>query len=314
MSCIAVLGGGISGLSTAYYLARLAPKTTQIVLLEGKQRLGGWIQSHRVSPGHYTTPPQNSQDNTNSILFEAGPRSLRPEGTNGAILLDMVHHLNLNDHLLSVPKTDPSSKHRYIYYNGKINTLPTSLSSLLFNKPEIFKSVILAGALEPLRSSRFTKDGEPKDGLEDESMYHFMKRRFNEHTAINLMGSLAHGIYAGDVKQLSIQSTLRVLYEAEKNHGSVVLGMLRGNTNIASMRERGMAVRARDGDPEWFGKMEKMSVLGFKHGMETLPQQLVNYLQSCPNVTIVKNDPVQSIQTIKDDQVKVEANDLCKSV
>lgn len=212
--------------------------------------------------------------------------------------------MNQKDQLLYVPKSDPSSKNRYVYYHDKINTLPTSLSSLLFKKPEIFKSVILAGALEPLRPSRFNQQGEPKDGIEDESMYHFMKRRFNEHTAINLMGSLAHGIYAGDVKQLSIQSTLRVLYEAEKNHGSVVLGMLRGNTNIASMRERGMAVRARDGDPEWFGKMEKMSVLGFKEGMETLPEQLLNYLESCPNVSIVKNDPVESIR-IKDDEAKV---------
>lgn len=85
MSSIAVVGGGISGLSTAYYLARLAPSTTKIILIEGKERLGGWIQSRRVT-----------SDNTKeTVLFEAGPRSLRPEGNNGAILLEMVKESSL---------------------------------------------------------------------------------------------------------------------------------------------------------------------------------------------------------------------------
>lgn len=196
-----------------------------------------------------------------------------------------------------MPKTDPSVKNRYIYYDGKINTLPSGLASMLLKKPPVFKSVILAGALEPFKSSRF-KNGEPKDGKEDESMYDFMKRRFNQHTAINLMGAVAHGVYAGDVKQLSIQSTLRMLYEAEKNHGSVIVGMMRGAANTSTMRERGMAVRSRDKDPEWFGRMEKMSVLGFKDGMETLPDRLRAWLEQCPNVEIIQNDPVESIEPL----------------
>ncbi|CAO3617765.1 unnamed protein product [Mucor hiemalis] len=140
-------------------------------------------------------------------------------------------------------------------------------------------------------------------------MYDFMKRRFNEHAAINLMGAVAHGVYAGDVKQLSIKSTLRMLYEAEKNYGSVVVGMMRGAANTTTMRERGMAVRARDSDPEWFGKMEKMSVLGFKEGMETLPKHLLEYLASCPNVEIIQNDPVGSIRTLdKETEIKTKHN------
>jgi oxygen-dependent protoporphyrinogen oxidase len=216
--------------------------------------------------------------------------------------------LNLkNERLLSVSKQDPSAKNRYIYYDGKINTLPSGLESFLLKRPPVFKSVILAGMLEPFRSSRFDKNGVPKDGIEDESMYSFMKRRFNEHTAINLMGSLAHGIYAGDVKQLSIKSTMRMLYEAEKNYGSVIVGMMKGASNTASMRERGMAVRARDKDPEWFGSMEKMSVIGFKDGMEVLPERLYDYLKQCPNVEIITNNPIESIQLVnnrKESKVK----------
>ncbi|KAL7315995.1 oxygen-dependent protoporphyrinogen oxidase [Mucor circinelloides] len=314
MSSIAVLGGGISGLSAAYYLARLAPASTKIVLIEGKDRLGGWIHSRRVAPGKYSRDkvPQLSNEK-DSILFEAGPRSLRPEGPNGAILLEMIQNLDLNNEgLLSVPKTDPSVKNRYIYYDGKINTLPSGPISMLLKKPPVFKSVILAGALEPFRSSRF-KNGKPKDGIEDESMYNFMKRRFNEHTAINLMGAVAHGVYAGDVKQLSIQSTLRMLYEAEKNYGSVIVGMMRGAANTSTMRERGMAVRSRDKDPEWFGRMEKMSVLGFKDGMETLPDRLRSWLEQRPNVEIIRNDPVESIEPLengKESKIKTKSNEF----
>ncbi|CAO3653962.1 unnamed protein product [Mucor fragilis] len=314
MSSVAVLGGGVSGLSAAYYLARSAPATTKIVLIEGKDRVGGWIHSRRVAPGKYSRDklPHLSNEK-DSVLFEAGPRSLRPEGPNGAILLEMIHHLNLNDDkLLSVPKTDPSVKNRYIYYDGKINTLPSGLVSMLLKKPPVFKSVILAGALEPFRSSRF-KNGEPKDGIEDESMYDFMKRRFNEHTAINLMGAVAHGVYAGDVKQLSIQSTLRMLYEAEKNHGGVIVGMMKGAVNTSTMRERGMAVRSRDKDPEWFGRMEKMSVLGFKDGMETLPDRLRAWLEQCPNVEIIRNDPVESIEPLesgKESKIKTKSHEF----
>jgi oxygen-dependent protoporphyrinogen oxidase len=104
MSSVAILGGGISGLSAAYYLARMAPPTTKITLIEGKKRLGGWIESRRVTPGHYDNihqlPKNNSKENT--ILFEAGPRTLRPEGSNGAILLEMVkkkEFCSLNVHL-----------------------------------------------------------------------------------------------------------------------------------------------------------------------------------------------------------------------
>ncbi|KAG1168605.1 hypothetical protein G6F70_004729 [Rhizopus microsporus] len=310
MSSVAILGGGISGLSAAYYLARTAPAATKITLIEGKQRVGGWIESRRVTPGNYDNvsrlPPPEPATDKNSILFEAGPRTLRPEGINGAILLDMA---NLHDeNLVTVPKSHPSAKHRYIYYKDSINTLPSDIRSTLLNKPPVMRSVLLAGLLEPFKSSRFDKHGIPKDGQDDESIYSFMKRRFNEHTAIHLMGAVIHGIYAGDIKSLSLKSTLPLLYEAERNYGSVVLGMMKGASYATNtMRERGMAARSRKDDPEWFGRMEKMSVLGFKSGMDTLPKRILNWLSSRENVSIMTNDPVESVQfTDKECKIKTQ--------
>lgn len=115
-STVAVLGGGISGLSTAYYLARLAKPSTKILLVEGKDRVGGWIQSRRVAPGHYlkgvddATASTPSTEKDAAVLFEAGPRSLRPEGANGAILLEMasiMSKLSISTFSQKKKKTNP---------------------------------------------------------------------------------------------------------------------------------------------------------------------------------------------------------------
>lgn len=61
---IAVLGGGITGLSTAYHLSREFPRS-QITLYEGSERLGGWLRSTPVEVDNGT------------VVFESGPRTLR---------------------------------------------------------------------------------------------------------------------------------------------------------------------------------------------------------------------------------------------
>ncbi|KAI9268046.1 protoporphyrinogen oxidase [Phascolomyces articulosus] len=292
MPSVAVLGGGISGLSTAYYLARLAPRATQITLIERSDRVGGWIRSRRVEPGfHASCPKTNAIHDENSVLFESGPRSLRPVGTSGAVVLEMTRELGLVDDLLTVPKSDPSAKNRYIYFDGSINTLPSSLPSLLFHKPPILKHVIPSVLREPfVRSARTGKEDD------DESLYSLVARRFNEHVALDLVGSMVHGIYAGDIKTLSARSNLKMLYENERVYGSVVKGLIKGGVNLNSFRERGIAARARKEDPDWFATMENMSVIGFKDGTETLTEQLRGWLEQCENVTIVTEEPVTKLE------------------
>lgn len=73
---IAVLGGGITGLATAYYLTKELPRAN-ITVYEASDRLGGWLSSKRV-------PVKDG-----SILFEAGPRTLRP-ASNGVLSARLV--------------------------------------------------------------------------------------------------------------------------------------------------------------------------------------------------------------------------------
>ena len=73
---VAVLGGGITGLAAAYYLNKELPKA-KITVYESSDRIGGWLSSKRV--------PVSDGD----VLFEAGPRSLRPN-QNGVLAARLV--------------------------------------------------------------------------------------------------------------------------------------------------------------------------------------------------------------------------------
>lgn len=74
---IAVLGAGITGLTTAYLLADTFPKL-RITLVESKDTLGGWVRSKKVDVGD------------GEVIFEQGPRSLRPQPPNGTLALRIV--------------------------------------------------------------------------------------------------------------------------------------------------------------------------------------------------------------------------------
>lgn len=74
---IAILGGGISGLASAHYLSKHLPNTN-ISLYEASDRMGGWLQSKHVNIGN------------GKIVFEQGPRNIRPRTPAGLVTLELV--------------------------------------------------------------------------------------------------------------------------------------------------------------------------------------------------------------------------------
>lgn len=74
---IAILGGGITGLATAYFLTKQLPDA-KVTIYEASDHLGGWLRTKRVMVGNGT------------ILFEQGPRTLRPGTPAGMVTLEMV--------------------------------------------------------------------------------------------------------------------------------------------------------------------------------------------------------------------------------
>lgn len=79
---IAILGGGITGLSAAHYLTRELP-TAKITIYEASERLGGWLQSKSVDVGG------------GKVVFESGVRTLRPSTVAGLVAVEMVRRVGI---------------------------------------------------------------------------------------------------------------------------------------------------------------------------------------------------------------------------
>lgn len=76
---VAILGGGLSGLSAAFHLSRRFPNAL-ITVIEKHNKLGGWAQSDRIVV-------KDEHGQTCSVLLESGPRTLRP---NANSVLELV--------------------------------------------------------------------------------------------------------------------------------------------------------------------------------------------------------------------------------
>ncbi|KAF9009940.1 hypothetical protein BDQ17DRAFT_1347184 [Cyathus striatus] len=276
---IAVIGGGITGLSSAFHLSRRFPKT-RITLLEGQPKLGGWIRNKRIDL------PKDS----GSVLLEMGPRTLRP---NAKSLLELVHLLGLKDKLITVPKNSAAAKTRYLYIPRSsavtpeiagLQALPSSIASLLFSP---LRSILLPAVLKELVKA----SNRPKD-ITDESLDSFLTRRFGETFAHTFGSALVHGIYAADSRNLSVRTAFPTLWQAEeRGKGSVGRGFL--------MPERKFTRDAYEmgNIPEL---MRKVSVYSFKDGMETLSTALGDHLTALPDVEVKLSTKVTQL-SVKDD-------------
>ncbi|KAM6999287.1 protoporphyrinogen oxidase [Passerculus sandwichensis] len=197
---VAVVGGGISGLAACYHLVR-APRPPKVVLLEASGRFGGWLQSSRSAEG---------------AVFEHGPRGVRPAGPAGAQTLHMVSELGLAGDILAVPREHPAARNRFLYLGGALHPLPSGLGGLLRTVPP-FSRALLWSALRDLLT--------PAGTAPDESAHGFAQRRFGPEVADLAVDSLCRGVFAGDSRALSVRSCFPALFQAERQRGSVLLGL-----------------------------------------------------------------------------------------
>ncbi|KAJ1965458.1 oxygen-dependent protoporphyrinogen oxidase [Dispira parvispora] len=238
---VVVVGGGLSGLSTAYYLtkrllpplqelARYGERSTgvKITLLEGSDRWGGWVDTRLTSlTENPVIPLRPTVDATgdHKIIFETGPRTFRPSGDEAVPMLQLLEELDLATETHICDKNSPSASNRYVYFQEQLNRMPAGLGSFLSFRsiPPVLKGFIPAVLREPWRRDLRPSSSDP---LGDESIFSFIQRHFGSTVADNIVSAVIHGIYAGDIRKLSVDSTLRSLKDIERRHGSVVRGIV----------------------------------------------------------------------------------------
>ena len=208
---IAIVGGGIAGLSAAYELEKARDAGAQVgyTLYEERPKLGGSLASEIV----------------NGVVLERGPDSFLTEKPAAAKL---CRELGLGGELL--PSNDAARK-TYIVVRNRLVALPDGLMFLVPTK-------LIPTALTPL----FGLSTKMRMGLDllrpararggDESVAALVRRHFGQEAVDRLADPLLSGIYGGDAEQLSAQTVLSRLVEMETKYGSLTRGMLAANKRM----------------------------------------------------------------------------------
>ena len=194
---IAIVGGGISGLSAAY---ELAVRKIPFTLLEASSRLGGLIHTERVD----------------GYVIEAGADSMLAQKRSA---LDLCAELGLGKQLI----TTKTPRTAFVLHRGRLYPLP---SPSVFGLPLSRRGLIRYRLLSPLGRLRVAIEPLiPRDPPAEESVATFFRRRFGKQAMERLAQPLLGGIHAGDIETLSLRMLAPRLASIEGR--SSVLGWLR---------------------------------------------------------------------------------------
>jgi protoporphyrinogen/coproporphyrinogen III oxidase len=256
MKRIAIIGGGISGLSAALVLeeARRAG-SAEYVLYESSPRLGGVLQTEKIQ----------------SCVVEAGPDSFLTEKPWAA---DLCRALGLGDQLIG---SNDADRKTYILVRGRLIPMPDGLMFMVPTK-------ILSTGLSPLflwgTKLRIAREMlYPPHGIDaDESVASMVERHYGSEMVDRLTDPLLSGVYGGEAASLSVRAVLPRFAEMERTHGSL------GRAMLAARKKMRRSMTNKSAPPLF---------TSLRGGMQDLADKIVRRLKQNSFCT---NTAVQSIQ------------------
>ena len=206
MRQIVIIGGGIAGLSAAYYATKKIPDA-QITLIESSDYWGGKITTDRAT------------FDDGQFIIEGGPDTFLATKPWGVAL---CKDLGLGERLHG---TNPHKKNTYVLNRGNLLPLPDGLAMMIpTNVEAILKTRLVSWFGKARMGLDFIQPAKAVNG--DESLGAFVSRRLGREAYENLIEPLMSGIYAGDGDQLSLASTFPYLRDLELKYGSLARGAL----------------------------------------------------------------------------------------
>ncbi len=211
MKRVAIVGGGISGLSAAFYLERERRKGTEVeyTLFESAPRLGGVMRSERAE----------------GCLIEAGPDSFLTEKPWANVL---CRDLGMEDQIVG---SNDAARKTFILVRGRLVPMPDGLMFMVPTKllPTVFTPLFSWG-------TKFRMAGEllarPRALDGDESAADFVARHYGDEVVDRLADPLLSGVYGGDADSLSVRAVLPRFVEMEATYGSLSRGMLKARSRM----------------------------------------------------------------------------------
>jgi protoporphyrinogen/coproporphyrinogen III oxidase len=211
---IAIIGGGISGLSAAFRLEQVRREGADVryTLFESSDRLGGVMRTERVE----------------GCLIEAGPDSFLSEKQSAA---ELCRELGIADQLVG---SNDAHRRTYILVKGRLVEMPDGLQFMVPTKlwPTVTTPLFSFGT--KLRMAReFFASPHTSNG--DESAAAFVERHFGLEAVDRLADPLLAGVYGGSAERLSVRAVLPRFLDMEARYGSLSRAML------AAMKKRPLA-------------------------------------------------------------------------
>ena len=198
---VAIIGGGVSGLATAYALKR---QGRTVMVLERQSRPGGNAQSERLG----------------GFLMEHGPSTIN--AASGAVA-EFSNGLGLDGARCDLGE---GVRQRYLVADGALSGISTGPMGFLTSG-----YLSLPGRLRMMAEFLLPHQ---LDG-EEESVMAFCSRRFGKEFAEQVIDPMVAGIYAGKASELSVSAVFPKLVALEREFGSVSLGMFRRYQQGAKM-------------------------------------------------------------------------------
>ncbi len=192
MGRIAIIGGGISGLSLAYFLSEKDPEL-EVTVFESEKRPGGKIWTDRAE----------------GYLCEWGVNGFLD---NRPMTLALSEKLSL-----SPLRSNDASRKRFIFSGGMLHRLPESPPAFLTSR-----LLSLPGKLRVMAETIV-----PGNAREEETLAEFARRRLGTEAYQKLIDPMASGIYAGNPETLSLRACFPKVYDLERKYGGLIRGMLK---------------------------------------------------------------------------------------
>lgn len=198
---VVIVGGGISGLSAAYYLNKAGIRPT---LIEKSPQVGGVVRT-KVEQG---------------CVIECGPDSFLAAKL---WAMDLIREVGLADEVIG---SNDHLRVTYILKHGRLVPLPDGLMMMVPTKimPLVGTRLLTWGTkirmgLELLRRP-------PKGPLPDRTVYDFLLDHYGQESIDYLAEPLLAGVYGGDPRDMSVNSVLARFVEIEAKYGSLTRGVL----------------------------------------------------------------------------------------
>ena len=204
MTRVAIIGGGISGLSAAFALEESRHAgTVDYVVYESSSRFGGVLRTERIQ----------------GCIVEAGPDSFITEKPWAA---ELCRNIGLGDQLIGSNDTDRKT---YILVRGRLVPIPDGLMFMVPTKilPTGFSPLFSWGTKLRMARELFHL---PRVADGDESVSSLVERHYGREMVDRLADPLLSGVYGGEAASLSVRAVLPRFAEMERTHGSLGRAML----------------------------------------------------------------------------------------